>query len=93
MLDLKLSAKLSNHSIVEISPIVGDNPFEGSIAADEVVSDECVLHPKIYPLDLGLCFIMNIIMHCIHTLLWDQNTLVIKSSSSLKIDCIDKLLK
>ena len=27
MLDLKLSTKLINHSIVEVSPIVSDNPF------------------------------------------------------------------
>ena len=27
---------------------------------------------------------MNIILHCIHTLWWDQNTLVIKSSSSFE---------
>ena len=43
-----------------------------------------MLHPKIYPLDLGLCFIMNIILHYIHTLWWDQDTLVIKSSSSFE---------
>ena len=27
-----------------------------------------LLHPKIYPLDLDLCFIINIMLHCIHTL-------------------------
>ena len=44
MLDLKLSAKLSNYRIVEISPIVGDNPFGDSITADEVVSDKSGYH-------------------------------------------------
>ena len=40
MLDLKLSAKLNNHSIVEVSPIVGDDPFGDAITKNEVVSDE-----------------------------------------------------
>ena len=43
-----------------------------------------MLHPKIYPLDFGLCFIINIILHCIHILWWDQSTLVIKLSSTLE---------
>ena len=40
MLDLKLSAKLSDHSIVEVSPIVGNDTSGDTITADEVVSDE-----------------------------------------------------
>ena len=40
MLDLKLSAKFNNHSIVEVSPIAGDDPFGDAIAADEVMLDE-----------------------------------------------------
>ena len=36
MLDLKLSAKLSNHSIIKVSPIVGDDPFGDTITDDEV---------------------------------------------------------
>ena len=44
MLDLKLSAKLSNHGIVMVSPIVGDDPFWDIIAADEVVFDESGYH-------------------------------------------------
>ena len=40
MLDLKSSAKLSDHSIVEVSPIVGDDPFGDTIAEDGVVFDE-----------------------------------------------------
>ena len=44
MLDLELSAKLANHNIVEVSPIVGDDPLEDTIAADEVTFDESGYH-------------------------------------------------
>ena len=44
MLDLELSAKFSNHSIVEVSPIVDDDPFGDTIAADKVVLDESSYH-------------------------------------------------
>ena len=44
MLDLKLGAKLSNHRIIEVSPIGGDNPFGDTITADEVVFDESGSH-------------------------------------------------
>ena len=44
MLDLKLNAKLSNHSIIEVSSIAGDNPFEDTITAYEVVSDKSCYH-------------------------------------------------
>ena len=44
MLDLKLRAKLSDDSIVEVSPIVGVDPFGDTITADEVVSDESGYH-------------------------------------------------
>ena len=40
MLDLELSAKFGNYSIVEVSPIVGDDPFGDTIAEDEVMFDE-----------------------------------------------------
>ena len=40
MLDHKLSVKLSDHRIVEVSPIVDDDPFGDTITTDEVVSDE-----------------------------------------------------
>ena len=44
MLDLKLSAKLSNHSIVEVSPIIGYDLFGDTITEDEVVSDKFGYH-------------------------------------------------
>ena len=44
MFDLELSTKLSNHSVVEVSPIVGDDPFWDTITTDEVVSDESGYH-------------------------------------------------
>ena len=44
MLDLKMSAKLRDHSIVEVSPIVGDDPFGDTIAANEVMFDESGYH-------------------------------------------------
>ena len=44
MLDLKLCAKLSDHSIVEVSPIIGDDPFGDTITADEVLCDESGYH-------------------------------------------------
>ena len=44
MLDFKLSAKFSNHKIVEVSPIVGDDPFGDTITSYEVVSDESGYH-------------------------------------------------
>ena len=44
MLDLKMSAKLNDHSIVEVSPIVGDDPLGDTIAAYEVVFDEPGYH-------------------------------------------------
>ena len=44
LLDLELSAKFSNHSIVEVSTIVGDDPFGDTIAVDEVVFDESSYH-------------------------------------------------
>ena len=44
MLDLKLIAKLSDHSIVEVSPIIGDDPFRDTITEDEVVSDKSGYH-------------------------------------------------
>ena len=44
MLDLKLSTKLSDHSIVEVSPIIGDDPFEDTIAVDEFMFDESDYH-------------------------------------------------
>ena len=44
MLDFELSAKFGNHSIIEVSPIVYDNPSRDTIAADEVVFDESGYH-------------------------------------------------
>ena len=44
MLDFELSAKLGNHSIVKVSPIVGDDPFRDTIMVDEVVYDEYGYH-------------------------------------------------
>ena len=44
MLDFKLSAKFGNHSIVEVSPIVGDDPFGDTIAEDEVMFDKSGYH-------------------------------------------------
>ena len=44
MLDLKLSAKLSNHIIIEVSPIIGDDPFGDTITTDEVVFNEYDYH-------------------------------------------------
>ena len=44
MIDFELSAKFGNHSIVEVSPIVGDDPFGDTIAADEVMFDESGYH-------------------------------------------------
>ena len=44
MLCLKLSVKLSDHNIVEVSPIVGDDPFGDTITSYEVVSDESGYH-------------------------------------------------
>ena len=44
MLNLKQSAKLSDRRIVEVSPIIGDDPFGDTIMADEVVSDESGYH-------------------------------------------------
>ena len=44
MLDLELSAKFSNHNIVEVSPIFSDDPFRDTIAADEVMFDESGYH-------------------------------------------------
>ena len=44
MLDLKLSAKLSDHSIGKVGPIVSDDPSRETITADEVVSDEAGYH-------------------------------------------------
>ena len=43
-LDLKLSAKLRDHSIVEVSPVIDDNPFGDTITAYEIVSDESGYH-------------------------------------------------
>ena len=40
MLDFELSAKFYNHRIVDIGPIVSDDPFGDTIAADEVMFDE-----------------------------------------------------
>ena len=40
MLDLKLSANLSNHNTVEVSPIIGDDPFGDAISIDKVMLDE-----------------------------------------------------
>ena len=40
MFDLKLSAKFGNQSTVEVSPIIGNDPFGDTIAADEVMLDE-----------------------------------------------------
>ena len=40
MLDFELSEKLRNHSIVEISSIVSDNPFGDAIMADEIMLNE-----------------------------------------------------
>ena len=44
MLDLKLSAQFPYHGIVEVSPIVVDDPFGDTITEDEVVSDESGYH-------------------------------------------------
>ena len=44
MLDFELSEKFCNHSIVEVSPIVGYDPFEDTIEADEVMFDESGYH-------------------------------------------------
>ena len=44
MLDFELSAQFGNHSIVEVSPIVGDDPFGDTVAAYEVVFDESGYH-------------------------------------------------
>ena len=44
MLDLELSVKLGNHSIVKVSPIVDDDPFGDTIAGDEVMFDESGYH-------------------------------------------------
>ena len=40
MLDLKLSAQLPDHGIVEVSPIVVDNPFGDTILTYQVMFDE-----------------------------------------------------
>ena len=40
MLDFELSAKFGNHSIGEVSPIVGDDPFRDSVSINEVMLDE-----------------------------------------------------
>ena len=40
MLDHELSAKFSNHSIFEVSPIVGDDSFGDAIPTDEVTLNE-----------------------------------------------------
>ena len=44
MLNLELSAKFDNHSIVEVSPIVDDDPFGDTISVDEVMFDESGYH-------------------------------------------------
>ena len=44
MLDLKLSAQFPDHGIVEVSPIVGDDPFRDTIEAYEVMCDESGYH-------------------------------------------------
>ena len=40
MLDFELSAEFHNHSIVEISSIVSDDPFGDTVTADEVMLDK-----------------------------------------------------
>ena len=44
MLDLKLSAQLFDHGIVEVSPIVSDDPFRDTIEEDKVMFDEFGYH-------------------------------------------------
>ena len=40
MLDLELSAKFSDHSIVEIGSVISDGPFRDTVSANEVMLDE-----------------------------------------------------
>ena len=40
MLDSELSAEFRNHSIVEVSSIIGDNPFGDTVTQDEIVLDK-----------------------------------------------------
>ena len=44
MLDFELSAEFRNHSVVEITSIVDDNPFGDTIATNEAMSDESGYH-------------------------------------------------
>ena len=44
MLDFELSAEFGNHSIVEVSPIIGYDPFGDTITEDDVVYDESGYH-------------------------------------------------
>ena len=44
MLDSELSAEFRNHSIVEVSSIIGDDSFRDTIEADEVMFDESGYH-------------------------------------------------
>ena len=49
MLDFELSAKFHNHSIVEVSPIISDDPLGDTIAADKVMfyeADDHILSDK-----------------------------------------------
>ena len=39
-MDLELHAEFSDHSVVEISTIVCDNPFKDAIPIDKVMFDE-----------------------------------------------------
>ena len=40
MLDFELHAEFSDHRIVEIGSIIGDDPFRDVVLADEVMLDE-----------------------------------------------------
>ena len=40
MLDIELSAKFCNHSIVEIGSIISDDPFGDIVMVDEVMLDK-----------------------------------------------------
>ena len=40
MIDLELRTEFHNHSIVEISSVVGDDPFGDTVTIDEVMLDK-----------------------------------------------------
>ena len=40
MLDFELRTEFSDHSIVEVDPVVGDDPFRDVVTIDEVILDK-----------------------------------------------------